>query len=80
MDESRNRLGNNRGWLGLLLCRTVEDRPTLEARCRDVARAHQAYVIPLEDRDIQTMLQLNARQGERAVNEYLDSKFNPLTR
>jgi hypothetical protein len=80
VDQVLGRFENNRGWLGLLLCRTVEDRATLEARCRDVARAHQAYIIPLEDRDIQTMLQLNGRLGARAVNEYLDSKFNPLTR
>lgn len=80
VDQLHGRFADHRGWLGFLLCRTVNDRARLIARCRDIARDHRAYIVPLEDRDVVAMLESSQRGGENAVNSYLSDRYAELTR
>lgn len=80
VDQVLGRFADHRGWLGFLICRTLDDRQLLEARCRDVARDHRGYIIPLDDTDLIAMLEAAIRADQRGVEEYLGARFNALTR
>ena len=76
-DQLAGRFGP-RGWLGLLLCRTLTDRARAVARCRDTVRDGRGYMIPLDDSDIQAMLR-HVESGNRPfVNGHLERIFSDL--
>lgn len=79
VDQLLGRFDDTRGWLGLLLSRTTENRQLMDRRCRDVARSHRGFIINLDDSDIHSLLEISARSDESGVNQYLEQRFNVLT-
>jgi hypothetical protein len=55
LDQLSSRFSVNRGKLGLLCCRTFEDRALFVERCRDTFKDDRGLIVPLDD---QTILQL----------------------
>jgi hypothetical protein len=80
VDQVLGRFADHRGWLGFLVSRTIDDRNRLEARCRDLARDHRAYIVPLCDADLTTMLEAVIRNDHLGVEQYLGARFDALTR
>jgi hypothetical protein len=75
IDQLLGRFHPNRGRFGLLTCRTIQDKDTLIARCRDAHHAQQGLVLPLEDADLVAMLEdvraRTADPGERLLSDRL---------
>lgn len=52
VDQLAGRFSPSRGRVGILVCRTIEDKATLEARCRDTVADDRGFIIALDDNDI----------------------------
>jgi hypothetical protein len=52
LDQLIGRLSGTRGRIGILVCRTLANRPRFVERCRDTLRDGHGLIIPLADRDI----------------------------
>ncbi len=64
LDQLTGRFSPRRGRVGLLVCRTIEDREAMASRCRDAADDDRGYVIALDDSDLATLVEqlTNTRQ------------------
>jgi hypothetical protein len=52
LDQLSGRFSTNRGQVGLLLCRTIDDRERFIARCVDTYRDGRGLIVPLTDGEI----------------------------
>ncbi|KFC67264.1 hypothetical protein FG93_04000 [Bosea sp. LC85] len=78
LDQLSGRFGHQRGFLGFLLCRSIDDRARMIQRCRDTANDGRGYIIVLEDRDIVEMLGLVEQNRRSAINRLLQARFDEL--
>lgn len=78
IDQLLGRLGNKRGNFGILVCRSIDDRPLVIKRCRDVLNDKDAYLIVLDDNDIKHLLELKSKKDERLIDRFLLSKIDEL--
>ncbi|MGS1026883.1 hypothetical protein [Burkholderia glumae] len=74
VDQLSGRFGANRGQVGLLLCRSVENFERLLTRCRDIYRDKRELIVPLLDADFHEILRarsedINDRQEERIMQD-----------
>jgi hypothetical protein len=75
LDQLAGRFGINRGQLGILLYRTVDDYDRLCARCRDTVHDGRGFMLPLGDNQIIDFLQMIG-DGRRAdIDARLQSIF-----
>jgi hypothetical protein len=79
IDQLSGRFGDVRGWLGLLVCRQIQDRPTLIARCRDTARDQRGFMLPLDDENFHAMLRHVQNEDENAIDAHLSQLFGQIT-
>jgi hypothetical protein len=79
LDQLAGRFGHQRGFFGMLLCRRMDDRTRIVARCRDTANDNRGYMLVLEDADLKSMLDLIARGRRRAIDNVLQSKFDEIS-
>jgi hypothetical protein len=78
LDQLAGRFSINRGQLGMLLYRSVEDYGRLCARCRDAAQDGRGFMLALGDEQVTEFLELIA-DGQRAViDARLQAMFNGL--
>lgn len=75
VDQLIARFSNQRGWLGLLICRANEDPPGLTARCRDAYHAGLGCILPLDDANLLTMLRHVENGDYNAVDGHLSELF-----
>jgi hypothetical protein len=79
LDQLSGRFGHQRGFFGILLCRSMDERKAIIKRCRDTASDQRGYMLVLEDVDLVTMLKYVA-EGQRAeIDRFLDSRFAEIT-
>jgi hypothetical protein len=78
IDQIVGRTSPVRGSFGMLLCRVVRNKPRMLQRCKAARRDHGAYIIVLEDNDLQVLLQFKAEGRDAAIDEYLLDLFRPL--
>ncbi len=78
-DQLAGRFGP-RGWLGFLLCRTLDDRARGVARCRDAVHDGRGYMIPMDDGDIIAMLRHVESGNRQFVNGHIEQIFGELLR
>lgn len=57
VDQVAGRFSPMRGRMGLLVCRSLEDRTNCIARCRDTAQDGRGWVLPLEDDDLAQLIE-----------------------
>jgi len=62
VDQLSGRFSPSRGQVGLLVCRSVENKDRLSSRCRDTANDERGFIIALIDEDI-IELMTEAKQG-----------------
>lgn len=78
LDQIAGRFSRERGWLGLLCCRKLEDKVRLIAGCRDTAADGRGCILLFDDEDIIRMLELIAAGRRAAVDEYVDQRLRAV--
>ncbi|HSV01881.1 MAG TPA: hypothetical protein VLI41_01640 [Phenylobacterium sp.] len=68
LDQLTGRFSHVRGFLGLLCCRSFDDKARFVERCKDAASHRGHYVIVLDDDDLRTMLR-NVSRERRPDND-----------
>jgi hypothetical protein len=78
IDQLAGRFSPGRGQVGILICRSVENRKKLMSSCRDTAKDQRGYVLILDDSDI-TLL-VTAANESRALHQFelLRDRFREL--
>jgi hypothetical protein len=78
IDQLLGRFDNNRGKLGIITCRSVDNVMALERRCRDAATRGQGYILVLTDIDITAMLRAKSQLGDDEIEGILHRKYRDL--
>lgn len=78
IDQLLGRFSNNRGKLGIITCRSIDNEEVLKKRCKDAANSSQGFVISLTDEDIIFMLQAKAKLQDHEIERLLHQKYNDL--
>lgn len=78
IDQLSGRFAPNRGRLGLLLYRTVEDYDRLCARCRDTAQDDRGFMLPLGDEQMIDYLELIAADRRKEIDQRLEALLDRL--
>lgn len=78
LDQLSGRFAVNRGQLGMLLYRSVDDYDRLCARCRDTANDGRGLILALGDQQVSEFLQLIAGQQRGAIDARLQQMLNRL--
>lgn len=69
LDQLSGRFSPNRGTVGILTCREIEDLDTFIERCRDTYKDRRGLIIPLTDNDLKNLL----RNHNEFNSDYLDN-------
>lgn len=77
LNQLSGRFSPRRGQVGLLVCRGIEDKERMAARCRDTADDGRGYVLALDDGDLRELLDQYQATGELALlRERFDALIN----
>ena len=78
-DQLQGRLNRKRGFVGIMVCRTIQDRDLMLKRCRDVVNNDDnRLILVLDDRDITALLELVAAQDKNIISEYMEDKLKEI--
>ncbi|MBE5965515.1 MAG: hypothetical protein E7255_00825 [Lachnospiraceae bacterium] len=79
IDQIGGRFSPNRGKMGIIACRSVEDMPLLMARCSDTYRDSRGLIIPLDDDDdLHQLLSYKAAYDEKAIDDFMQKRFHAI--
>lgn len=78
LDQLLGRFDNNRGKLGLVTCRRIDDPSLVQKRCKDAASRSMGYMLVLNDDDLVRMLTAKAGLRDDDVAAVLYQKFRDL--
>jgi hypothetical protein len=78
LDQLAGRFSPTRGTFGLLICRSFKDKELFMKRCHDLALAKREFVIPLDDADLASLVELRKRDAQFADLPLLRQRFERL--
>ncbi|MFN7321088.1 MAG: hypothetical protein ACK5TM_08670 [Methylobacterium sp.] len=78
LDQLSGRFGHQRGSLGFLVCRVLDDRTRFTERCRDTASDGRGFIVALDDEDVGTMLDLVAGLRRSQISNFLERKLREI--
>lgn len=76
LDQVSGRFSPNRGKMGIIACRSVDDYPTLLQRCSDTYKDSRGLIIPLLDNDFYELLRFKADNNDKAIDDFLQKRFH----
>jgi hypothetical protein len=79
LDQLSGRFGHQRGFFGMILCRRMDDRVRIIARCRDTANDNRGYMLVLEDRDLVSLLQFVELGQRGSIDNFLQRRFDEIS-
>lgn len=79
VDQLAGRFGHQRGFLGFLLCRSMENRDRVIESCRDTAGDGRGYMIVLEDSDILHLLEFAGNGRRSSIDRYLHQRLDQIS-
>lgn len=78
IDQISGRFSPSRGQVGLMVCRSFDDKDLFLKRCRDTAQDKRGFVIPLDDDDLRTLVERRKAGAEPFDASLLKSRFSSL--
>ncbi len=78
IDQIGGRFSPNRGQMGIIACRSVDNMQTLINRCSDTYKDFRGLIIPLVDEDFYKLLQYKAVENEQAIDAFLQGRFHAI--
>jgi len=78
LDQLAGRFDVNKGQVGLMLCRTVDDMPLLLQRCADAFGAKREVLLPLTDDDLNRMLDTYLNSAESPYEALLSERLRTI--
>jgi len=76
-DQLSGRLNDQRGRVGILVCRKVENRAKTTATCRDFRRKGELILV-LDDEDLHLLLGARKRLDEKAISEHMHLRLRQI--
>ncbi|MFA6253047.1 MAG: hypothetical protein WCV69_02150 [Patescibacteria group bacterium] len=80
LDQMSGRFNPNRGRVGLIVCRNIDDMNTFILRCKDTFNDDRGVIVPLVDQDIILALDQYKSDRNRAIEGIIQNRFNQLLR
>ncbi len=80
LDQLLGRFDSNRGRLGIMACRSIDNTDLLMSRCRDMSRSSTGFIIVFTDKEILEMLEAKSRFDDGLIEGILHAKFRELLR
>jgi hypothetical protein len=78
LDQLSGRFSPARGRVGILVCRTFQDKGLFLQRCRDTANDDRGFVIALDDEDFSALIEEQRRIGDQHEFSLLRQRFERL--
>jgi hypothetical protein len=78
IDQLSSRFSPSRGRVGILICRSIENRERLLQRCIDTAKDQRGYMLALSDEDIFEMVEAYKQDSEDRSYTVLKRLWFPL--
>jgi len=79
IDQISGRFSTNRGQVGFVVCRQIDDLPRFIERCRDTYSDGRGLVIPLVDNDIVEILQNYNDWNPEFTERFLSDRIREIT-
>jgi hypothetical protein len=78
LDQLSSRFSPSRGRVGLLVCRSFQDKQLFLTRCKDTAQDDRGFVIALDDEDIRQLVEIRRTQPLYGRWPLLNKRFTAL--
>lgn len=81
LDQLLGRFSNNRGRVGLLVCRrfsSLDAKERFLLRCRDAAQDGTGFILTLDDEDLSHLVELRKLRNARGMHRLLQERFDRL--
>ena len=75
LDQMIGRFDPRRGRFGIIVCRSIEDKQTLNLRCSDAFLSQQGAVTVLTDEDLREVLRAGPLGRETRMNEIIQNQL-----
>lgn len=79
LDQLAGRFSPNRGKVGFLLCRTIDNFDRFISRCQDTYRDDRGLIIPLVDNDIILILENYNDQNNNYIETFISDRVRMIT-
>ncbi|MEI2675483.1 MAG: hypothetical protein V9F05_15710 [Chitinophagaceae bacterium] len=78
VDQLLGRFSPSRGKFGILLCRSIDNKPLLIKRCKDVFHDHKSFIFVFDDHDIYNLLKFRDRNEEDKIDGFMEGKLDEI--
>lgn len=76
LDQISGRFSPNRGQVGIISSRSVDNMAKLIDRCSDTYKDSRGLILPLVDEDYYVLLQYKADKNNRAIDDFIQRRFH----
>lgn len=80
LDQMSGRFGHQRGYFGIITCRSMDNRDRIVSRCRDTVNDGRGYIIFFEDRDFDKLLSFVENNHRAHADAFLQRRLRACLR
>lgn len=79
LDQLGGRFSVNRGQVGFLVCRSIDNMPLFIQRCKDTFNDGRGLIVPLTDEDLTTLLNIYNDWNWQPIEQFLSDRIRKVT-